>query len=128
MQNLIIAKTESTPEINFDYSTGTLEIRGESYPENTAAFYAPVYEWLNNFFAQATKKSLTMNVEIVYFNSSSSKALMNIFDLLSEASSKGSRVAVNWIYDENNESGLEYGEEFKEDVGALEFNLVVKNS
>ncbi|TAJ82022.1 MAG: DUF1987 domain-containing protein [Gallionellaceae bacterium] len=128
MENLIISGTESTPEINFNHSSGIFEIRGESYPENTAAFYAPVYEWLNNYFAQATGKSVTLNVEIIYFNSSSSKALMNLFDLLSEVGSKGNAISVNWIYDEDNESGLEYGEEFKEDVGKLEFNLVVKNS
>jgi hypothetical protein len=66
-------------------------------------------------------------MEIIYFNSSSSKALMNFFDLLDEAVAAGRKIAVNWIYDAGNESALEYGEEFKEDLESLEFNLVEKN-
>lgn len=128
MENLIIAKTETTPEIRFDFSSGVLEMRGESYPENTAEFYAPVFAWLSKFLAGGNEKSVIVNMEIVYFNSSSSKALMNFFDVLDEAVAEGKKVAVNWIYDAENESALEYGEEFKEDLESLEFNLVTKNA
>jgi hypothetical protein len=125
MENLIIDKTEATPGIRFDHATGILELSGESYPENTAEFYAPVFEWLRKFLSGST--DAVMNMEIVYFNSSSSKALMNLFDLLDEAVIDGKKIAVNWIYDAGNESALEYGEEFKEDLNRLEFNLVEKN-
>jgi len=127
MENLVIAKTEATPEIRFDYASGILELRGESYPENTADFYAPVFAWLRNFLASGNGLAATVNMEIIYFNSSSSKALMNIFDLLDEAVASGRKIVVNWIYDAGNESALEYGEEFKEDLESLEFNLVEKN-
>lgn len=127
MENLIIQRTEATPEIRFDYVTGILEVRGESYPENTAEFYAPVFIWLRNFLASGNELAATVNMEIIYFNSSSSKALMNFFDLLDEAVAAGRKIAVNWIYDAGNESALEYGEEFKEDLESLEFNLVEKN-
>lgn len=128
MENLIISKTETTPEIYFDYSSGMLRLRGESYPENTAAFYAPVFEWLRKFLSTRKDHPVTVNVEIIYFNSSSSKALMNFFDILDEGVAAGKIIAVNWIYDTENESALEYGEEFKEDLASLEFNLVAKNA
>lgn len=127
MENLIIAKTTATPGIHFDYASGVLELRGESYPENTAAFYAPVFEWLKNFLNSGKEAALTVNLEIIYFNSSSSKALMNFFDLLEAAAKAGRKVIVNWIYAKGNEGALEYGEEFKEDLDTLEFNLVEKN-
>ena len=127
MDNLIIEKTEATPEIRFDYATGILELRGESYPENTAEFYAPVFEWLRKFLSSGNGLTVTVNMEIIYFNSSSSKALMNFFDLLDEAVAAGRKIAVNWIYAAGNESALEYGEEFKEDLNSLEFNLVEKD-
>ena len=38
MQNLIIAATESTPEVSFDFATRQFALRGESWPENAAAF------------------------------------------------------------------------------------------
>jgi hypothetical protein len=127
MENLIIEKTEATPEIRFDYASGILELRGESYPENTAEFYAPVFEWLRKFLDSGNELAVTVNMEIIYFNSSSSKALMNLFDLLNEAATVGRKIAVNWIYAAGNESALEYGEEFKEDLNFIEFNLVEKS-
>ena len=62
--------------------------------------------------------------EIVYFNSSSSKTLMDLFELLDDAAKAGKRVVVNWRYDRDNETAKECGEEFREDVAALRFNLV----
>ncbi|MDD2775580.1 MAG: DUF1987 domain-containing protein [Gallionella sp.] len=127
MENLIIEKTTATPEIRFDYATGILELLGESYPEDTVVFYAPVFEWLKNFLNNNKERAITVNLEIIYFNSSSSKALMNFFDLLEAAANAGRKVVVNWIYAKGNEGALEYGEEFKEDLDALEFILVEKN-
>lgn len=127
MENLIIEQTESTPKICFEYSSGILALQGESYPENTAEFYAPVFEWLRKFLDGSDEFAVTVNMEIIYFNSSSSKALMNVFDLLEDAAAEGRKIAVNWIYAAGNESALEYGEEFKEDLNSLEFNLVEKN-
>lgn len=127
MENLVIAKTDSTPEISFDAGTGILELHGESYPENTAAFYAPVFDWINAYLAKDGMPPVKLNIEILYFNSSSSKALMNLFDLLNSKVKEGKSIVVNWIYDTDNESALEYGEEFKEDLDTLPFELVEKN-
>lgn len=126
MDNLVIESTEATPNIHLDYTTGVLRIQGESYPENAAEFYAPVFKWLRQFLSSDHLQEIVANVEILYFNSSSSKALMNFFDLLDETASKGKAIIVNWIYDADNESSLEYGEEFKEDVKFIQFNLVEK--
>ncbi len=126
MDNLVIERTEATPDIYFNATTNILSIQGESYPENAAEFYAPIFKWLREFLTYPSASTVVANIEIVYFNSSSSKALMNLFDLLDEACARGKPIVVNWIYDTDNESALEYGEEFKEDVKQIEFNLVVK--
>jgi hypothetical protein len=64
-------------------------------------------------------------MEIIYFNSSSSKLFFDLFDLLEENMDK-SKIAVNWIYDKENESALETGEEFIEDFEDLQINLQEK--
>ena len=61
-----------------------------------------------------------------YFNSSTSKILMDIFDIFEEASESGKNIVVNWLYDSDNEAVQEYGEEFAEDFENLKFNLVEK--
>ena len=42
MDNLYIAPTPSSPEVDFRFDTHTLHLRGESYPENAAAFYGGI--------------------------------------------------------------------------------------
>ncbi len=122
MENLVIEETKYTPTINLDIS-GTVSIVGKSYPENTFEFYAPVMEWLSTYFEEGNKK-LTLNMEITYFNSSSSKLFFDMFDLLDENNSD--ELVINWIYDEENESALEAGEDFKDDFEDLTINFVTK--
>ncbi len=126
MENLQIQATKSSPEINFDTTTNILSIIGESYPENTTQFYEPVFKWLNEFIDNLQTQEVVVNIELIYFNSSSSKALMDLFDTLEEAGEDDKNIIVNWIYDEDNEASLEYGEEFAEDIESLTFNLVEK--
>ncbi|MBF0464225.1 MAG: DUF1987 domain-containing protein [Nitrospirae bacterium] len=127
MQELAIDATKSTPRIFFDKDKKILEIKGESYPENTSEFYDPFFKWLYKHLEGLNEESFTVNIELIYFNSSSSKILMNLFDRLEENAEGGKNIAVNWIYDKKNESSLEYGEEFKEDLTTLKFNLVEKD-
>ena len=122
MENLIIEETKYTPTISLDIN-GTVSIVGKSYPENTFEFYAPVMEWLGAYFEEGNKK-LTLNMEITYFNSSSSKLFFDMFDLLDENNSDD--LVINWIYDEDNESALEAGEDFKDDFENLTINFVTK--
>ncbi|MFK5985855.1 MAG: DUF1987 domain-containing protein [Pseudomonadota bacterium] len=127
MKTLEISATKSSPEIIFNAMAHTLLIAGESYPENTAKFYAPIFKWLENYIKQIGNNKTILNVELIYFNSSSSKALMDIFDMLDDASRKGKNITLNWIYDQDNDAALEYGEEFAEDIEHLVFNLVQKD-
>ncbi len=128
MQILEIPATKYTPFVRLDPETKKIEIRGESYPENTIEFYSPLLAWLQEFFSlPATETPLVIEIEIIYFNSSSSKVLMNLFDELEERVQQGFAVQVFWIYDPENESALEYGEEFQEDLEHLDFCLTEKS-
>ena len=124
MELLKIEETKYTPDIIMNPENGEISIKGKSYPENTFEFYEPIMKWLGNYFQKAQEKTI-INFEIVYFNSSSSKLFFDLFDLIDENSSK-SDIEINWIYDEENDSALEAGEDFKEDFENLNFNLVKK--
>ena len=60
---------------------GLIEIRGKSYPENTFEFYAPMMDWVREYFETSAQDVTTVNLEITYFNSSSSKLFFDFFDL-----------------------------------------------
>ena len=126
METLIFESTKSTPYINFDPTTHQLEIKGESYPENTAEYYQPVLQWLKDYTMVVKAQQIVVNIELIYFNSSTSKVLMDIFDLLDLAAANNT-VEINWIYDLEDEDNLEYGEEFQEDLKRLKFNFIGKS-
>lgn len=124
MENLKLEATKYTPEISLD-TNGTIQFIGKSYPENTFEFYAPVMEWLEIYFDGNAAEKTVVNMEIIYFNSSSSKLFFDMFDLLDEARAS-SDIEVNWIFDGENESAQEAGEDFKADFEELTINLVQK--
>jgi hypothetical protein len=124
MENLKLEATQYTPEISLDTS-GVISLTGKSYPENTFEFYAPVMEWLETYFDGHAAEKTVVNMEIIYFNSSSSKLFFDFFDLLEDNREKH-KIEINWIYDNENESAMEAGEDFIEDFEALKINLVAK--
>jgi len=128
MKNLVIEATKQTPKVSFDADNHVLEFQGESYPENMALFAVPIFSWLEEYLEQLGDQPITVNIELIYFNSSSSKMLLDLFDQLEEeVEDNGKNITVNWIYDADNDSAEEYGEEFQEDIESLTFNLVKKN-
>ncbi len=124
MENLNIEATKYTPVINLD-TNGTISMVGKSYPENTFEFYAPMMDWVKVYFETTAIDVTTVNLEITYFNSSSSKLFFDFFDLLEENNGEH-KIEINWIFDEENESAEEAGEDFIEDFEDLNIKLVTK--
>ncbi len=125
MQALIIESTQSTPSIYFDQTTNVLILKGESFPENAAKFYAPAMQWLREYLSALETEEAIVQFEIVYFNSSTSKVFMTILDMLQAEVESGKNISVLWLCDAENETAIECGEEFKEDLGSLPFKIVV---
>jgi hypothetical protein len=124
MEAFHLDATKSTPLVDFSPETGVIEIKGECYPENAAKFFAPIFSWLEEYLKLNGSIPITVNMEMVYFNSSSSKALMNLMEILDKAASSGREVTINWRYHEENESAFEAGEEFREEISSLTFHLI----
>jgi hypothetical protein len=123
MQNLKIAATDRSPEVDFDFENNRLKLKGESYPEDVAAFYGPLFEALDEYLAGVRDGSCLFDFELIYFNSSSAKAIMSILEKLDETAAAGATVTINWYYDEEDDTMKELGEEFGEDLEHAEFHL-----
>lgn len=120
MENLYIEASKSTPLI--EYKNQVFSISGQSYPENAYHFFQPVIQWLKEFLETMTEATVfSFNLE--YMNTSSSKFIMDIIDILDAAFVNGKEIVINWYYDIDNESLLDCAEEFKEDV-QLPFNII----
>lgn len=108
-----IKQTEYTPLIEFDPKQGVLRMAGESYPENAAAFFAPLFERLRE---PPETPALHVEMAFDYFNSSSSKCLMDLIELLNRRSRAGQRIHLLWLYEPDDEDMREVGEEYAEDA------------
>lgn len=124
MQEFFLEATQYTPEIHLN-PNGTFSMKGKSYPENTFEFYKPVMEWIEEYVVNNKSNTITVNMEIIYFNSSSSKLFFDLFDLLDE-NRNNRKITVNWLYDEENESAMEAGQDFAEDFEELHIELIAK--
>lgn len=114
MNDIRIAATQSSPSIYTDGAAGLLSMGGDSYPENAFELFDPVIRWVEQFLATA-QRPLRLELRLLYLNTSSIRAMMDIFDLLEEAHHKGGAVGVSWFYDHRNERVRELAEEFAED-------------
>ena len=129
MDNLYIAPTPSSPEVDFKFDEHSLSLRGESYPENAAAFYGEIIGRLRSYLQTCVETRITVNIALAYFNSSSTKMLFNIIEALNDAVSAGNAVDLNWYHDEDDETILEFGQELSEDFPAIAFaNLPVAST
>lgn len=123
MDRLQIAATERTPAVDFAFDRHQLSLQGEAYPEDAAAFFGPLLNAVDQYLQPLHDTSVRVDVQLVYFNSSATKALMNLFDRLERAAAAGNRIEVNWHFRQSDTMMREFGEDFAEDAEAITFNL-----
>ena len=111
MTDIFLTQTLTTPAVTGRVDDGSLEIVGESYPENSDEFYQPIFQWLRDFMA-TQKRPIAVSFRMPYFSTSSSKRLLDILDILqSYHYTSGGAVTITWWYEENDEDMLESGKE-----------------
>lgn len=112
MEPISIEGTAKTPTVKFDASSGVMEIKGRSIPENSIEFYKPLVDWLDEYSNSANEKT-EVNVQLEYFNTSSSKCILDVFKKLETINKGKSTVTINWYYEEDDEDMLEAGEDYQ---------------
>jgi len=125
MKPLYIKATQDTPAISFDGGVGIFEIKGNSYPENSAQFYLPLMEWLQELKNGYTG-TVVFDFNFDYFNTSSAKFILEILRLLEEFQEIGIQTSIRWHYFEDDIDVLESGEDYMSIV-SLPFELVTRD-
>jgi len=133
MEPLFIEAGEFTPEISFDSNSNIFEISGVSRPENVMGFYQPAFSWLQEYENEVLGEgldykyrvnSLKLIIKLSYFNSASSKAILQILDLIRKFHLKGVNVEIDFYYDEGDEQMREDGEDLSEAI-EIPFNYIM---
>lgn len=115
MDVIKIKGTEDTPSVTLDAASNAFEIAGRSLPEDVASFYGPILEWLDKYNQSPNPKTI-FNFKLVYFNTASSKLLLDILMKMEDLAKTGKEVLVKWHYSEDDEDMKEAGEEYADIV------------
>lgn len=115
MEVIKIKGTDDTPTVILDAENGIFEISGRSLPEDVAAFYEPILEWLDEY-AQTPNEKTVFDFKLEYFNTASSKLLLDILLKLEDMVEDEKDVLVKWHFPDDDEDMEEAGEEYADIV------------
>ena len=122
METIIQEGTSKTPYVRFDGDKGLVEIKGRSIPENSVEFYKPLVDWLESYKDTPLQKTV-VEVKLEYFNTSSSKCILDVFKKLEAIHKNKYDVQINWYYEEDDEDMLEAGEDY-ESIIRVPFKMI----
>jgi len=122
MDNLIIEGTPKTPTVEFDAAAGKIVLKGRSIPENSIEFYKPMQDWLVQYGSTPATQTV-VDIRLEYFNTSSSKCILDFFKKLETIKDSGNQVTVNWYFETDDEDMQEAGEDYEAIVG-LPFTII----
>jgi len=131
MDNLIIPATDFTPFVNFLLDSGHLELSGVSRPEDVAGFYEGPLEWLCKLEESIQDKpeykyelpEFRFSFKMTYFNSGSSKYMIQILRTLRNLIRIGVDINIDWYFEEGDDKMQDDGEDLAEAV-ELNFNYI----
>jgi len=110
MNDLRIEKTNNSPLVEFNIN-GQMSIKGRSIPENGMVFYQPIFKWIEEYGQRPSPKT-TLDVNLEYFNTTSSKCILDVLKGFEKVKKPGFEVNVNWYYKEDDPDMLESGQDF----------------
>ncbi len=124
MQVIRIEGTDDTPQVILDANPDNpiMEISGRSLPEDVVSFYEPILEWLEEYSESPLEKTI-LNIKLEYFNTASSKLLLDILLKLEDMADDGKDVLVRWHFPDDDEDMEEAGEEY-EDIVEVPFEQI----
>jgi hypothetical protein len=124
MSNFYLEETEFTPEISFNLDTRKFIFKGVSRPEDVFKYYQPAINWLKELDqnvlthtdAKYTIPNISIDFHLSYFNSSSSKMLLQILEIIKKIQNKGIEVTIDWYYDSSDEQMYDDGMDLAESI------------
>jgi hypothetical protein len=122
MDDLNFEGTKKTPRIQF-FTDGKLSISGRSIPEDASKFFDALYVWVYEYCARPAENT-NVEIQLEYFNSGSSKAVLHMLRELVELRNKGRNVVFNWYYEEGDDDILERGQ-YIASILETKFNFIM---
>ena len=123
MEVINIKGTEDTPNVVLDKENEHFEISGRSLPEDVNMFFEPIMDWIDEYAEDPLDKTV-FDFKLEYFNTASSKVILDILLKFEEIVENDKDVTIKWHYHEDEEDMLEAGEEYA-DIVEISFEYIV---
>ena len=124
MNPIIISETEDTPGIRLDAANGIFELTGRSLPEDVVKFYKPILDWLDEY-TQSPNEQTVFNFKFTYFNTASSKIILDVLTRLEGMYNDGKNISIKWYFPTEDEdmkdAGIEYAEIVEVPIELVEY-------
>lgn len=113
MDKFEFAGTDDRPTVILDKDSSKFEFSGKSLPEDVEEFYRPIIDWLDDYCEDPNDKTDVV-FKMDYFNTASSKMLLDVMGKFEEMKENGKDVVIHWYYMEDDEDMQEAGEGYEE--------------
>ena len=123
MKNFTLVGNQKLPTIYLNFQTGEMEFSGKSIPENAEFLFQPVLEWMDEYLKSPSEITIFI-IKLEYFNTSSSKYLVEVFRKFENLFKSGGKVSIQWYYEQEDEDMQESGEDFR-DILKVPVELIV---
>lgn len=96
-----------------DSERGVLEFSGRFMPQNPKEYYDPIFEWIARYTTLPHRKTVVV-FKLDYFNTSSSKKILDVLLMLRESSKQMDDITIEWYHGKDDidikEAGYGYAE------------------
>jgi hypothetical protein len=113
------------PHISLDEKTTTIVIKGRSTSSSAEKVFEGVIEQMKEFLIK-NFKDLTLEIDLEFFNTPTSKKLLDLFRLIKNISkTNGHKMTVKWYFEKGDDDMLDSGEDY-ESILEVPFKFIEK--
>jgi hypothetical protein len=114
-KSIIQEQFRNCPGIFFYKKQNKLEIIGRAIPENPELIFNKLNDWISQYLKK--NDGLNISIQLEYINSGSSKYLFETLKSIEAERRAGKKVAVKWLFEEDDEAMKELGEHYRDTSG-----------
>lgn len=126
MEPLRLEQSDDSPLVVLDQENNQFELSGKSLPEDVLDFYQPVLNWLMTYKSNPNPTT-EFNFKLIYFNTASSKLILDLLMIFEEMVEEGHSVLIRWFSLKSDEDMQEAGKEYEEMVDVPFEHLTYEN-
>lgn len=119
MEKWTIDATDRSPKVILDRQESVLMIEGRSYPEEGMDFFDPIVMRFRSI-QESENPIRTIHIRLEYYNSSTTKALAELFTALERSAKNGNETKVIWEF-EQDDDGIQEDIAMFQETYALSF-------